>query len=143
MSSSSTDTCGGNNEMRGGYNVNDKKLLLGSKLFVPGRNVCNNLQVFRDDFNSINSVRTSRFFTEPPKLVHSQRTMPNGEISKIHPNSVTLSPLPEFLGPTSTDPTNMITANMTTRDRERRAALLADSPELPSKPPIQRYVELD
>ena len=36
----------------------------------------------------------------------------------------------------------MITPNMTIKDRERRAALLADSPELPSKPPLDWYVQL-
>ena len=146
MSSSSTATCGGNNEMRGVHNANEKKLLLGgSKLLVPGngrRSVqSNNIQVFRrDDFNAINLVQTPpRVMTDAAKVA-PRPMMPNGEISKIHRNSTTLSPLMEFLGPTSTDPSNMITANMTTKDRERRAALLADSPELPSKPPFQRYV---
>ena len=67
------------------------------------------------------------------KLIHSQRPILNGDVSNIHRNTVTLSPLVEFIGPSTTDPSNMITANMTIKDRERRAALLADSPELPSK----------
>ena len=45
----------------------------------------------------------------------------------------------ELIGRTNTDPNHMITPNMTMKDRERRAALLADSPELPSKPPLERY----
>ena len=140
MSSSSTDTtCGGNNELRRVNTNNEEKLLLGPKItFVPGRSGTNNTQLYQDDFNSINFVRTPTAFNET-KLIHPQRPMLNGDISKIHSNSITLSPLVEFIGPTTTDPTNMITANMTIKDRERRAALLADSPELPSKPPFERY----
>ena len=148
MSSSSTDTtCGGNNELLRGSNTNnEKKLLLGpTKItFVSrDRSVSNNTpQAYQDGFDSINFVRTpsTRGTFNETKLIHPQRPTLNGDVSKIQQNSITLSPLVEFIRPTNTDPNNMITANMTIKDRERRAALLADSPELPSKPPFERYL---
>ena len=152
MSSSSTDTtCGGNNEFLRGLNTNnEKKLLLGpTKItFVSRDNRGNNTpaQTYQDGSNSINFVRTPSTNTlgtttfRETKLIHPQRPILNGDISKLHQNSITLSPLIEFIRPTNTDPNNMITANMTIKDRERRAALLADSPELPSKPPFERYL---
>ena len=147
MSSSSTDTtCGGNNELLRGLNTNhEKKFLLGpTKITFVSRDRSNHTpQSYQDGFNSINFVRTpstQRGTFNETKLIHPQRPTLNGDISKIHPNSLTLSPLVEFIRPTNTDPNNMITANMTIKDRERRAALLADSPELPSKPLFERYL---
>ena len=151
MSSSSTDTtCGGNNELRSVLhtnNRNEKKLLLRPKItFVSATGSIETpeettQQLFQQDgYNSINFIPTTRSSFSEPKLIHPPRPIHNGDISKVHPNHITLSPLVELIGRTNTDPNHMITPNMTMKDRERRAALLADSPELPSKPPLERFV---
>lgn len=150
MSSSSTDTtCGGNNELRSVLhtnNRNEKKLLLRPKItFVSATGSIETpeettQQLFQQDgCNSINFIPTTRSSFNEPKLIHPLRPIHNGDISKVHPNHITLSPMVELIGRTNTDPNHMITPNMTMKDRERRAALLADSPELPSKPPLERY----
>ena len=147
MSSSSTDTtCGGNNELRSVLHTNrsDKNFLLRPKItFVSaGRietpNETTQQPFQQDDYNSINLMPAPKASFNEAKLIHPPRPMHNGDISKIHPNHITLSPLVELIGQTNTDPNHMITENMTVIDRERRAALLADSPELPSKPPFER-----
>ena len=147
MSSSSTDTtCGGNNELRSVLNTNrsEKNFLLRPKItFVsaggiesPNDTIQQPFQ--QDDYNSVNLMPTPKASFNEAKLIHPPRLMHNGDISKIHPNHITLSPLVELIGPTNTDPNHIITSNMTVIDRERRAALLADSPELPSKPLFER-----
>ena len=151
MSSSSTDTtCGGNNELRSALNTNnrnEKKLLLRPKItFVSSTgsietpNESTQQQFQQDGYNSINFMPTPRASFNEAKLIHPSRPMHNGDISNVHPNHITLSPLVELIGQTNTNPNHMITPNMTIKDRERRAALLADSPELPSKPPLERYI---
>ena len=149
MSSSSTDTCSGSNEKRVIYNAGNRKANVKvSNLLMPGESTSSNTEAISNDFSSINYVGSLKIFTEP-KVISTQcpsiitlsnsKPMSNGEISKLHPGGMTLSPLVGYVGPThASDPAHILSSTMTVKDRERRAALLADSPELPSKPPFQR-----
>ena len=145
MSSSSTDTTFGevqSDSLRALHTNNEDKLLLCPKItYGPGQGNSlsgGRLHLFREDGN------VSSFITSPSapfreaKLIYPQRPNLEDNISKIHSNDIALSPLTEFIRPSNNDRANVITPNMTIRDRERRAALLADSPELPSKPPLER-----
>ena len=148
MSSSSTDTtCGGNSDLlrRVRPTNNENKLLLRPKItFALGRSISSNSpQVLRnDDLNSVHFMQIPATELNKPKLNSSQTPFFNGNVSKLHQNNISISPLIGFIGPPTTNPSTMITPNMTIKDRERRAALLADSPELPSKPPLDWYVQL-
>ena len=144
MSSSSTDTTfgGTSDSLRALHTNNEDKLLLCPKItFGPGQGNSSSggrLHLFREDGNVHGFIRAPSAPFREAKLIYPQRPNLEDNISKIHSNDIALSPLTEFIRPSNNDRANMITPNMTTRDRERRAALLADSPELPSKPPLER-----
>ena len=145
MSSSSTDTTfgGTSDSLRALHTNNEDKLLLCPKItFGPGQGDSSSgrLHLFREDGNVPGFIRAPSAAFREAKLIYPQRPNLEDDISKIHSNDIALSPLAEFIRPSNNDRTNMITPNMTIRDRERRAALLADSPELPSKPPLERYL---
>ena len=148
MSSSSTDTtCGGNSDLlrRVRTTNNEKKLLLRPKItFALGRSISSNRSqvLHNDDLNSVHFMQIPATELNETKLNSSQTPFFNGNVSKLHQNNISISPLIGFIGPSTTNPSTMITPNMTIKDRERRAALLADSPELPSKPPLDKYVHL-
>ena len=148
MSSSSTDTCSVSTEKRVIYNAgNSKNYVNVSNLLMPGESTSSNTEAISNDFTSNNyvqpvqtSVKPKDISTQCPSIITFSNSKPisNGENSILHPTRITLSPLLGYVGPTVTDPAHMLSSTMTVKDRERRAALLADSPELPSKPPFQR-----
>ena len=144
MSSSSTDTTfgGTSDSLRALHTNNEDKLLLCPKItYGPGQGNSlsgGRLHLFREDGNVSSFIRAPSAPFREAKLIYPQRPNLEDNISKIHSNDIALSPLTEFIRPSNNDRANVITPNMTIRDRERRAALLADSPELPSKPPLER-----
>ena len=144
MSSSSTDTTfgGTSDSLRALHTNNEDKLLLCPKItYGPGQGNSlpgGRLHLFREDGNVSSFIRAPSAPFREAKLIYPQRPNLEDNISKIHSNDIALSPLTEFIRPSNNDSANVITPNMTIRDRERRAALLADSPELPSKPPLER-----
>ena len=148
MSSSSTDTCSVSNEQRVIYNAgNSKTYVKVSNVLMPGESTSSNTEAISNDFISNNYVQSAKtpvklrvISPQCPSIVTFSNSEPisNGENSRLHPTRITLSPLLGYVGPTATDPAQMLSSTMTDKDRERRAALLADSPELPSKPPFQR-----
>jgi len=46
----------------------------------------------------INFMPTPRASFNEAKLIHPSRSMHNGDISNVHPNHITLSPLVELIG---------------------------------------------
>ena len=144
MSSSSTDTTfgGTSDSLRALHTNNEDKLLLCPKItYGPGQGNSlpgGRVHLFREDGNVHGFIRAPSAPFREAKLIYPQRPNLEDNISKIHSNDIALSPLTEFIRPSNNDMANVITPNMTIRDRERRAALLADSPELPSKPPLER-----
>ena len=148
MSSSSTDTCSVSNEQRVIYNVgNSKTYVKIPNLLMSGGSTSSNTEAISNDFASNNYVPSVETIVKPrvispqcPSMVtfSNSKSISNGENSRIPPTRITLSPLLGYVGPTATDPAHMLPSTMTEKDRERRAALLADSPELPSKPHFQR-----
>ena len=142
MSSSSTETGSASIERAVLFSDSGRNPTHGIRTIGGGRNQTSNT----DRINSVHFLGRPQEVSIESKITSSSpdsslialtsrpSPKPNGDITKLQPHGITLSPLIGFVGPATTDPNSILPSNMTPKDRERRAALLADSPELPSKP---------